>query len=530
MNPAERPHRSQHTLLFLALVAGLSALLARSGAAFKAGNQVVLSFPTLPAAGDSVFADLAPEDVEALLATYEGASEEREVQETEAAGPPGLEVWSGGSSPPLAAAGGCEHEDTSDWASQRACGAWQPSGVHPNLLLSGDSAAFAALGHFFERMEAGGAAAHVLHFGDSQIEGDRITSELRHAFQARWGGNGPGYLSAVPQVQVPAFHQTATGWNRHTLFGQADASVGHERFGLLATLGRWEARTEPQDWTDPIVLKQRNMGHAGNRVWPALHVLAGPLNEDSVAAEITCDSMTYINWIARDSISSSLHVALPSPCRTLAIRFAIPCPDINAIGLFGDSGVVVHNIPMRGSSGTLFKKADRAHWLAQVGGQDVALVLLQYGGNAVPYLEDASEAERYAGWLAAQIQLFRTALPGVPIALIGPADMSTKDGLHFVTDPRLLHVRAALMAMAQREHVLYWDLFAVMGGHQAMPAWVQAEPPLAAADHIHFTGRGARRVGRLLGDAFAAELRLWQRARSGTTSALEVPMNPLNAP
>lgn len=529
MNPAKRPHRSQRTLLFLALAAGLSALLAWSGAALKVGGQVVLSFPSFAAAGDSVLADLAPEDVEALLATYEGASEEREVQETEVAGPPRLADWPAERSPSFAAGGeSVQGGGTGNWASQRACGAWQPSGVHPNLLLTGDSAAFADLGHFFERMQAGGPAAHVLHFGDSQIEGDRITSELRHAFQTRWGGSGPGYLSAVPQVQVPAFLQTATGWNRYTLFGRADPSVGHDRFGLLATLGRWEAATEAKDWTDPIVLKQRNMGHAGNRVWPAMHVLAGPMHQDSLAAEITCDSTTYINWIAGDSTSSSLHVALPSPCRTLAIRFAIPCPDINAIGLFGDSGVVVHNVPMRGSSGTLFKKADRAHWLAQVGGLDVALVLLQYGGNAVPYLQDSNEAERYAGWLAAQIQLFQSALPGVPIALIGPADMATKDGLHFVTDPRLLHVRAALMAMAQREHVLYWDLFAVMGGHQAMPAWVQADPPLAAADHIHFTGRGARRVGQLLGEAFEAEFRLWQRTE--TTAALEPPIVPLDLP
>ena len=34
----------------------------------------------------------------------------------------------------------------------------------------------------------------ILHFGDSQIEGDRISSVLREELQKIWGGSGTGFL------------------------------------------------------------------------------------------------------------------------------------------------------------------------------------------------------------------------------------------------------------------------------------------------------------------------------------------------
>jgi hypothetical protein len=38
----------------------------------------------------------------------------------------------------------------------------------------------------------------VLHFGDSQLEGDRITMQLRDAYQRRYGGTGFGYVALEP--------------------------------------------------------------------------------------------------------------------------------------------------------------------------------------------------------------------------------------------------------------------------------------------------------------------------------------------
>lgn len=516
MNRSHSPHSIGRTLLYLAAVGGLTSAFSYSGISWKCGKLTLVSFPEWPNLGPDEIR-IEPEDVEALLADYVVEEEPADTLESEADAPAlVLANWltlpnlNGGVSAAVV-----RGQIPPDSARARAIRQWVPDSLHPNLQLTGDSIAFTRLWRFFESATAGvvggGGATHVLHYGDSQIEGDRITSELRYAFQQRWGGRGPGYVSAVPQSQVPGFVQAAEHWTRYTAFGKKDSTLGHERFGLLATAGRPDEQ-DTSAFTPPLVFRKRNLGHRSNRVWDALHILTTGVDSAGCAAWIQCDATRYLARIEGDSTSGALHVDLPATCDQLTLRFEVPAPDINAIGFFADSGVVVHNVPMRGSSGTIFRKADRQHWTDQMQALQPGLILLQYGGNVVPYVEDVKDAEQYARWLASQIDLFQTTLPDVPIVLIGPSDMSMKSGLDFVTYPQLLKVRAALKSMAWEEHVLYWDLFTVMGGVNAMPAWVQADPPLAAADHIHFTAKGAKRVGALLGESFGAEFDLWQSA------------------
>jgi len=49
-------------------------------------------------------------------------------------------------------------------------------------------------------------------------------------------------------------------------------------------------------------------------------------------------------------------------------------------------------------------------------------------------------------------------------------------------------------------------VYSFMGGAGSMSTWVQRSPPLAGADHIHFTPNGARKVGRALALALDQEL------------------------
>jgi lysophospholipase L1-like esterase len=38
----------------------------------------------------------------------------------------------------------------------------------------------------------------------------------------------------------------------------------------------------------------------------------------------------------------------------------------------------------------------------------------------------------------------------------------------------------------------FFDMYEVMGGKNAMISWVESDPPLAASDYIHFSGKGAK--------------------------------------
>jgi lysophospholipase L1-like esterase len=155
------------------------------------------------------------------------------------------------------------------------------------------------------------------------------------------------------------------------------------------------------------------------------------------------------------------------------------------------------NIAMRGSSGTIFSKIDRQQLAFQYDSEPITLVLLQFGGNTVPYIKDENAAEKYGKWFAGHIAYLKRLLPNADFVLLGPSDMSIKEQTDFVTYPFLPEVRDALKKAAFDEGVAFWDIYEVMGGRNSMPSWVAADPPLAGPDYIHFTPRGARKVAEL---------------------------------
>ena len=80
----------------------------------------------------------------------------------------------------------------------------------------------------------------VLHYGDSQIEGDRISDYLRLKLQAQFGGEGPGLISFMP-VAPSVINKLSWSptWDRYTIFTGKDKRVKHNNFGALAHITRF---------------------------------------------------------------------------------------------------------------------------------------------------------------------------------------------------------------------------------------------------------------------------------------------------
>ena len=71
-----------------------------------------------------------------------------------------------------------------------------PSRIHyPN----NDKNVLHSLFEALENAEDENGSFRILHYGDSQIEMDRITSYLREELQVRFGGSGPGFQ---PPIQI----------------------------------------------------------------------------------------------------------------------------------------------------------------------------------------------------------------------------------------------------------------------------------------------------------------------------------------
>lgn len=345
----------------------------------------------------------------------------------------------------------------------------------------------------------------VLHYGDSQIEGDRITSYVREKLQAEFGGSGPGMLPAfefVPNFSVQQSH--SSNWIRYTAFGKKDTTFTHKNFGLAATFSRFTPYTKDTLMVDQapvtawVKFSPSKYGYGRVRKYNYLRMYYGNFSE-AVNLKIEADgAILHESKLEAATGSRLFELQIGSAPKELTLTFTgVESPDVYGISLESGSGVVVDNYAMRGSSGTVFTQMSTQHLASQYGKEPISLVILQYGGNTVPYIKSKEKAEEYGKWFGGQIAYLKRLMPNADFIVIGPSDMATKVGTQYVTMDYLPEVRDALRNIALKHGAAYWDIFEVMGGRNSMAQWVDADPPLAAKDYIHFTPQGAKHIAEL---------------------------------
>ncbi|MCP4457251.1 MAG: hypothetical protein GY816_04375 [Cytophagales bacterium] len=405
---------------------------------------------------------------------------------------------------------------------------------------------------FFKKLNGrrrGVGKVRILHYGDSQIEGDRMTSVIRNKFQKEFGGSGPGYIAASPLVSSFSVDNKRSGnWNRYPVFGKQDSTLNHNHFGMYGVFSRFtpfpvmdtvyqdSIRTQithengvTRDTAfipNPIVQKllpndssvsawieisPSKIGYYSSRRYTRMSILfRNPDAPFSMTVTLSDSTEVQRNYPVNSAPQEYKQSFVKSP-ESIRLEFeSISSPDIYGIRLENDFGIVMDNIPMRGSSGTYFGKINHTEMATQFANTNADLIVLQFGGNTVPYMTDEERVERYGKWFASQIRYLKRMNPNTDFVLIGPSDMSTKDGVNYVTYPLLPTIRDVLRTAALDNGCGFWDMFEVMGGKNSMPSWVAADPPLAAPDYVHFSRQGSRKIAELFFDALMKDYEDWK--------------------
>ncbi len=368
-----------------------------------------------------------------------------------------------------------------------------------------DSMGFAKMVMALEKVRQGGSA-RILHFGDSQIEGDRITGDLRDALQRVYGGEGPGMQPLVPFVPMAAVAHTAEGtWTRMVSFGRKNDKSPSNHYGPRGVSHRYS--TKDGSGPDAVVrFSPRSYGYARARQARQFTLLHGPAQGPLEVKWFANDTLWKIEYLDSAARGGALKAVATTPVKSLRLEFKGKSPDFYGLAMDGTQGISVDNVAMRGADGLSFSRMDRAHFIQSLQRQPVALVILQFGGNAVPYFKSKEAVQRYGETFRRQIRLFQEALPGADILVLGPSDMAVKEGMDWVSYPFVDDVRDALREAAFEEGAGFFDVMDFMGGPGSMEEWVNVNPPLAGPDHIHFTPRGAKKVATALVEAMNDEL------------------------
>lgn len=343
----------------------------------------------------------------------------------------------------------------------------------------------------------------ILHYGDSQIEGDRITSYVREKLQSEFGGHGPGMLPAFEFVPNFSVQQTqSSNWIRYTAFGRPDTTVTHKNFGLAANFSRFTPYSKDTAEGDLVSawvkFSPSKYGYGRVKRYNLLRVHYGNSSRN-VTIQVDADGvLIHESNLEPTNRTSLFELNIGQTPRELTITFTgTDSPDLYGISLESSSGVILDNYAMRGSSGTVFTQMSAQHLSAQYNREPVSLVILQFGGNTVPYIKSKEQADAYGQWFGKQIAYLKKLIPNASFVVIGPSDMATKVGTQYQTMSFLVEVRDALKEASFKQGAAYWDIYEVMGGRNSMPKWVAEDPPLAAPDYIHFTPQGAKYVAEL---------------------------------
>ena len=83
----------------------------------------------------------------------------------------------------------------------------------PNRVFTPDSSYtfFDSLFVEMENASSEGKVVRIMHYGDSQLEMDRISSVLRQGLQDRFGGSGPGMVPMIKPISSVSVMQHASG-------------------------------------------------------------------------------------------------------------------------------------------------------------------------------------------------------------------------------------------------------------------------------------------------------------------------------
>ncbi len=367
-----------------------------------------------------------------------------------------------------------------------------------------------SLQKFYEsliKMKTKGGKVRILHYGDSQIEGDRMTRYIRNELQKEYGGTGPGLEPAFQVLRTSAIQQDQSdNWLRYTANGKKDSTIQHRNYGLLASFSRYCPLVDSIENTDTLSawleIKPAGYGFYRVRKFSQMSMLVGG-NTKPVAITITVDStVVFRDSLKTNTYNRKIKVKFSPTPGKIKIEFkGLDSPNVYALSFESASGVIMDNIPLRGASGTLFRRISSTQLEKQYGAEPIRLVILQFGGNSVPYIDTKERAKKFGNYFKSNIKYLQAVLPRASFLVIGPTDMATKIKGEFVTYPMLETIRDEVQKAAFAQGVGYFDMYEVMGGKNSMKDWVTADPSLAAPDYVHFTTKGANKMSKLFYDA-----------------------------
>lgn len=340
----------------------------------------------------------------------------------------------------------------------------------------------------------------VLYYGDSQIEGDRITSYIRRYLRREHGGTGPGLmLPVMPVTYTRSFYvRASSNWKRYNYLSYRNGQITHNDLGPFMAFCRFMpegsvSASKVKSWIRivPSVLADRTESQ-----FEYLRIFYRN-SEGEVKIEVKAGENPVISDILKSSDEIAEFVCPLYNSRNILIDFSgNTSPDLYGISIESKTGVVVDNIPQRGSAGLEFTMVGKDNLTQAYKLLKPDLVVIHYGLNLATTIRN--DYSYFEMGLARQIGLIREISPGTGLLVIGLTDMARQDGKQVKSYPNIPKIINAQRNASAGSGAAFWDARKAMGGQSSIVKWFNMNPPLAKPDYVHLTDQGADRLAQLM--------------------------------
>ena len=340
--------------------------------------------------------------------------------------------------------------------------------------------------------------SRVAHYGDSQIEGDRMTNTFRKLFQGKFRGDGVGYLP-IADITAPVTYSrsSSSAWTRHSIFKN---KLKGYAYGIGGSTFRYSPFQEAS-----VSLKLKS-------AYQKVFLLYG-LGNDSSTVEVynAVNTLVASSKLNSKSVFNFVELNLSSNESNLKFIFKGPSPCIYGICIDPVSGIQFDNYGIRGQSGNglmLISKEQLGQMFEQT---NTHMAILQFGGNIVAGLQSEKSIQYYAEAYKKLYLHFKNSLANGSIFIFGVNDVSRSVNGEYRSYPNITELRYLQRKIAVENGMAFFDIYQLMGGENSIKVW--ARKGLAARDG-HYSEKGREIVCREIYKALIFEYNKYLKRKS----------------
>lgn len=369
-----------------------------------------------------------------------------------------------------------------------------------NYLDSIDAEAAKGLVSFFTQLQKlendKNEKVSILWFGDSMIEGDMITQDVRDSLQRRFGGYGVGYMpitSVVNKFRNTIRHDFSDNWMSYNVVSGKKPHLTPNWNGEYFT-AQHDSSLTAQIHDSLQVHFTGSSAFVGTRKLPKPALLYGKRVSDSAYQDTA-------NWVKLDEdwwpLSDSqtvnrLEIDQESVSEITLDFLLKPDQPLYGMHFHSGAGIELSNIASRGNSGLVLSAVPAEIFHGMAANNAPSLIVLQYGVNASSL--GVTDYSWYNRAMKRVVRYLQKVYPTTSIVIVSMADRCAKIDGEMQTDSSVIAMNKVLLNIATETEVSYFDLFNKMGGENSMKKWADAKPSLANKDYTHFNFRGSRKV------------------------------------